>query len=66
MCRRPVTFGGGITMENGGRGESGRAVNTPSFSQCAYQRSSIAPGSNVRSKSIVVPGTGYGPQLAGQ
>src|SRR5882672_12940309 len=52
MCRRPVTFGGGIAMEKGGRGESTCAVNTPSFIQWAYQRSSIRAGSNALSKSI--------------
>src|SRR2546425_75271 len=53
MCRRPVILGGGITMENGGRDESARAVNTPSVSQWVYQRSSIRAGSNVLSNSMM-------------
>src|SRR3989442_13050145 len=53
MCRRPVILGGGITMENGGRNESARAVNTPSVSQWVYQRSSIRAGSNVLSNSMM-------------
>src|SRR2546427_7459526 len=52
MWRGPVMLGGGLTMENGGRDESTRAVNTPSVSQWVYQRSSIRAGSNVLSNSM--------------
>src|SRR5437867_5902665 len=58
MCSRPVMLGGGMTMQYGGRGESGRAVKTPSPSKCSYQRVSIVPGSKFRANSIVIPGKG--------
>ena len=36
MWSQPVTFGGGSTMLNGGRSESGLARNAPMRSQKAY------------------------------
>src|SRR5436309_669579 len=52
MCSRPVTLGGGITMEKGGRDEAGRAVNTPRAIQWAYHRSSNRDGSKAFSSSL--------------
>jgi hypothetical protein len=33
MCREPVTFGGGMTMQYAGAGEFASAVKYPAFSQ---------------------------------
>jgi hypothetical protein len=33
MCREPVTFGGGMTMQKGGASTSGSAEKYPAFSQ---------------------------------
>src|SRR5688572_11942689 len=45
MCREPVTFGGGMTIANGGFSESGFAVKYPRDSQTGYQRASTSLGS---------------------
>src|SRR5580698_124629 len=45
MCREPVTFGGGITIENTGPGALGSALNSSSLTQYSAQRGSICPGS---------------------
>src|SRR5436305_4285174 len=53
MCSEPVTLGGGMTMVNGSSaGRSGR--NSPSRSQCAYQRSSMLLGSKVLGSSVML------------
>src|SRR5262245_35368654 len=44
MWRLPVTFGGGITMQNGGRARSVPARNKPRSTHSRDQRSSIASG----------------------
>jgi hypothetical protein len=41
----PVTFGGGITIENGGFGECASARKYPASSQRAYHFGSTAFGS---------------------
>src|SRR5687768_5755090 len=45
MCREPVTFGGGMTMENEGSRREGSALKKPLSSQSRYQRGSTAFGS---------------------
>src|SRR5580693_2697618 len=45
MCSEPVTFGGGITIENTGPGALGSALNSASFTQYSAQRGSICCGS---------------------
>jgi hypothetical protein len=47
MCSDPVTFGGGITIENTGPGFPGSALNNSSFTQNSAQRGSICFGSYV-------------------
>ena len=47
MCSEPVTFGGGITMQNGGASgpaASASACISPRFSHDSYSRSSTSPG----------------------
>ena len=52
MCSEPVTLGGGLTIVHGSApGRSGR--NSPSLSQCAYQRNSISAGSKVFGSSLM-------------
>ena len=52
MWSEPVTLGGGMTIVHGvASGRVGR--NSPSPSQCAYQRSSIARGSKVLGSSVM-------------
>src|SRR5438270_6163514 len=45
MCSEPVTFGGGMTMENTGPGALGSALNRASFTQNSAHRGSICCGS---------------------
>ena len=45
MCRLPVTFGGGITTENGSPGASGSGWNAPASSHSRCQRASVPAGS---------------------
>src|SRR5712691_4721605 len=45
ICSEPVTFGGGITIENTGPGEFESALNSASFTQKSAQRGSICCGS---------------------
>src|SRR5947208_7784398 len=45
MCSRPVTFGGGMTMENFGRSRSRSGVKNSPFSQNWYQLCSMFFGS---------------------
>src|ERR1700704_2259142 len=45
MCRDPVTFGGGMTIENTGPGALGSALKSSSFTQYSAQRGSICCGS---------------------
>src|ERR1700676_3681423 len=45
MCSEPVTFGGGITIENTGPGASASALNSSSLTQYSAQRGSICCGS---------------------
>src|SRR5260370_40637441 len=45
MCSEPVTFGGGITIENTGPGAFGSALNSASFTQKSAHRGSICCGS---------------------
>ena len=47
ICRRPVTLGGGSTIENGGRPDAGSARNAPIDSQKAYHLESISRWANV-------------------
>src|SRR6266851_4821839 len=47
MCSDPVTFGGGMTIENTGPGLPGSALNNSSFTQYSAQRGSICFGSYV-------------------
>src|SRR5215831_2715356 len=44
MCRDPVTFGGGITMEYAGAGAAASAANRPRATQSSYRRASTSPG----------------------
>ena len=47
MCSEPVTFGGGITMQNAGRSgltAAASACISPRLSQDSYSRSSTSPG----------------------
>src|SRR6266481_2911209 len=55
MCSDPVTFGGGITMENTGPGFPGSALNSSSFTQYSAQRGSICFGSYVLAISRGIP-----------
>src|SRR5215475_13865368 len=50
MWRRPVTFGGGMTITNFGAPGAPDGWKRPSFSQREYQRSSKAAGSKVLSR----------------
>src|SRR5216683_2786276 len=45
MCSDPVTFGGGITIENTGPGSLASALNSASFTQKSAHRGSICCGS---------------------
>src|SRR6267143_3203402 len=45
MCSDPVTFGGGITIENTGPGSLASALNSSSFTQKSAHRGSICCGS---------------------
>src|SRR5712691_2367068 len=45
ICSEPVTFGGGITIENTGPGAFESALNSASFTQKSAQRGSICCGS---------------------
>src|SRR5436309_3835069 len=45
MCSEPVTFGGGITIENTGPGALGLALKRASLTQKSAQRGSICCGS---------------------
>src|SRR6266513_2268714 len=45
MCSDPVTFGGGMTIENTGPGAFASALNSSSFTQKSAQRGSIWCGS---------------------
>ena len=45
MCRMPVTFGGGITMQNGFPPREASVWNSPRSVHSRYQRSSIGLGS---------------------
>src|SRR6266853_6082562 len=45
MCSEPVTFGGGITIENTGSGAFASALNSASFTQKSAHRGSIFCGS---------------------
>src|SRR5467141_973863 len=57
MCSEPVTFGGGITIENTGPGAFGSARKSCSRTQNSAQRGSICCGSYVLaiSRAIRVP-----------
>src|SRR5258708_27098762 len=55
MCSDPVTFGGGITMENTGPGFPGSALNSSFFTQYSAQRGSICFGSYVLAISRGIP-----------
>src|SRR5580693_8584104 len=45
MCSEPVTFGGGITIENTGPGAPGSALKSSSLTQYSAQLGSICCGS---------------------
>ena len=47
MCSEPVTFGGGMTIENTGPGAFASALYNSSFTQYSAQRGSICCGSYV-------------------
>src|SRR3546814_10132108 len=44
MCRVPVTFGGGSTIEYGGLPEVASAAKYPAFTQPSYRSASTSPG----------------------
>src|SRR5580704_9989291 len=55
MCSEPVTFGGGITIENTGPGALGSALNSSSLTQYSAQRGSICCGSYALAISRAIP-----------
>src|SRR3981081_951838 len=46
MCRLPVTFGGGSTIEYAGLLLAGSALKYPALTQPSYRSPSAAPGSH--------------------
>src|SRR3954466_1982657 len=52
MCREPVTFGGGSTIENGGFSDEASAVKYPAATQRAYIGASSAAGSQAPARSV--------------
>src|SRR3954471_10789969 len=56
MCREPVTFGGGSTIENGGFSDEASAVKYPAATQRSYIGASSAAGSQAPGRSVVCCG----------
>ncbi|GLY39530.1 hypothetical protein Amsp01_055540 [Amycolatopsis sp. NBRC 101858] len=56
MCREPVTFGGGSTIENGGFSDAASAVKYPAATQRSYIGASSAAGSQAPGRSVVCCG----------
>ena len=54
MCKTPVTFGGGITMVNGGLFECASALKYPPSSQNLYIASSVDFASYTVGKSLML------------
>src|SRR5260221_13085629 len=57
-CSEPFTFGGGITIVNGGAADDASAVNRPRSSQNRYRRTSTSAGAYWGGSSA---GPGAGP-----
>src|SRR5215472_415096 len=55
MCRDPVTFGGGITMVNGGAADPASAVKYPAAAQASYRRLSTSAGLYCVGRLVSVP-----------
>src|SRR5215469_2888002 len=55
MCRDPVTFGGGITMVNGGAADRASAVKYPAAAQASYRRLSTSAGLYCVGRLVSVP-----------
>src|SRR5215469_1243170 len=55
MCSDPVTFGGGITMVNGGAADPASAVKYPAAAQASYRRLSTSAGRYCVGKLVSVP-----------
>src|SRR6266436_1009032 len=55
MCSDPVTFGGGMTIENTGPGAFASALNSASFTQKSAHRGSICCGSYAFAISRAIP-----------
>jgi hypothetical protein len=55
MCKLPVMFGGGMTIDQGGLPLFGFASNTPADSHRSYQRAWAVLKSNALSISLVMP-----------
>ena len=51
MCKTPVTFGGGKTIEKGGLLEAASAVKYPAFIHFSYSGDSISDGEKVEASS---------------
>src|SRR5882757_3462931 len=72
MWSEPVTFGGGITIENTGPGAAAAALNRASFTQKSAHRGSICCGSYAFAISRAIPmrvspvGAGLGPPVLEQ
>ena len=65
MCSDPVTFGGGITIENRGASRDGSAVKYPAFSQNSYRGPSTSPGVYCDGRLIELVTTGESIESAG-
>src|ERR1700754_2424736 len=52
-CRLPVTLGGGMTMQNGGRSEAGSASKYPRSTHRSYSTPSTSPGFHWAGRSAV-------------
>jgi hypothetical protein len=51
MCKTPVTFGGGKTIENASLFEAASAVKYPAFIHFSYSADSISEGEKVEANS---------------
>lgn len=55
-CRLPVTFGGGMTMQNGSASDDGSARKYPASTQRRYMSPSTSPGVHLAGRSAVRAG----------